>query len=141
MLRSLGRLSCLGNGLKVCLYMHQDSAHARFTPCSLPYISGIPAIIAVLVLVSQVLRLLFPHVSISPRGFAKERPAPYHNEFGLGIKERHLGLASMLLLVSVVGTVVQAVATFYPSFTTNAVFPLVAWVWAPLHSSFPTVLT
>ncbi|KAK4953013.1 hypothetical protein LTR10_008718 [Elasticomyces elasticus] len=56
----------------VCLNGVWDNREARFRSCSLPFVAGVPAAIALLVLISHILRLLLPWRPIWTQPFIQE---------------------------------------------------------------------
>ena len=114
---------------------NQDPLHARFSSCFLPFISAIPAAIAVCILLAQALGLLLPR-QCWPRWsepFIKELEGQ-PEEFEPKAKRSVGGLTAALLVASCVGFTLQLLATFYPSFRSQEVFFAVSWVCSPLKS-------
>jgi hypothetical protein len=114
---------------------NQDPLHAHFSNCFLPHISAIPAAVAICILLVQALGLLLPR-QCWPRWsevFIKE-PEEQPEEFEPKAKRPVGRLTAALLVASSVGFILQLLATFYPSFCSQAVFFAGAWVCSPLKS-------
>jgi hypothetical protein len=108
---------------------HQDPLHARFSTCFLPYISAVPAAIAVCILLVHALSLLIPH-RYWPEwtyAFIKE-PQEQPDELEPKAKLQLGRLTAALLGVSSAGFTLQALAIFYPSFRFQAVLSALPWV-------------
>jgi hypothetical protein len=114
---------------------NQDPLRARFSSCILPYISAIPAAIAVCILLVQALGLLLPRQCWPgwSESFIKE-PEEQAEEFEPKAKRSVGGLTAALLVASCIGFALQLLATFYPSFRSQEVFFAVSWVCSPLKS-------
>ena len=114
---------------------NQDPLLARFSSCFLPYISAIPAAVAICIFLVQALGLLLPR-QCCPRwseAFIKE-PEEQPEEFEPKVKRSIGRLTAALLGASSVGFALQLLATLYPSFRSQEVCFAVSWVCSPSKS-------
>ena len=107
----------------------QDPVHARFNNCFLPYISAIPTASAICILLVHALQLLLPR-RFRPgwsEAFIKE-PTEQLEELEPKANRPLSRVTATLLVTSLVGFALQALATFYLSFRLQVVFLTVPWV-------------
>lgn len=106
----------------------QDQVNARFKPCALPFISAIPAVIAICVVLVFMLRLLL-RGSLTPkwiRPFVEEPKAElFRLEFARKRVIRPLTFA--LFACSITGFGLQLSTVFYPRFNIAMAYPTVSW--------------
>ncbi len=106
----------------------QDPINARFSPCAFPYISAIPAIVAITLLLGLILQLL-PTKRLTPRwlrSFAQE-PELLSQRVSF-IRKRYLGWETIVLFgFSAAGVTFQTWSVFWPGFRLLMVYPATAW--------------
>ncbi|KAF2684468.1 ABC bile acid transporter-like protein [Lentithecium fluviatile CBS 122367] len=104
-----------------------DRQTARFTPCFLPVISTIPAILGALVLLLYSLRLLDAYRPRWTKPFVEEtKTSP--DELRPISSERPLPATWGLLVVSMVGLTLQIITLFLGPVNTYSIYPSIAWV-------------
>jgi hypothetical protein len=111
----------------------QDSIEARFQPCALPFISAIPAAVAICIFCGLLLQLL-PRSLRSPRWlrtFIKEPPEE-REELTIDQKRPFGRLALILLAISLIGSALQTSTIFYPTFRVQMVLPAASWAAAAI---------
>lgn len=124
------------------LISHQNPVEARFNTCFLPFISAIPAAIAVCILVGHVLRRLLVCLR-RPRwseAFVKELPDTFAESCPKA-KRLSATLLVALLVASLSGLVLQVVTVVRPTFHWQAVYPTVSWVCASASLVLASMLT
>jgi hypothetical protein len=106
----------------------QDPVNARFESCALPFISAIPSVVAVCILLGFLVKLL-PRGVRSPawsRPFVEE-PKGEPDELVSDEKEPFTRLTMILFLVSVVSLALQIVTVLLPTFRREMIFPSASW--------------
>lgn len=105
----------------------QNPTLARFTPCFLPVITAIPAVVGVLILLTYAFRLFNIYRPQWTKPFikeAKESPDDLPSTAGQNTSRATYGL----LFVCLIGMSMQALTIFFPSRQLVAVYPTIAWV-------------
>ncbi|KAF2105786.1 hypothetical protein BDV96DRAFT_655260 [Lophiotrema nucula] len=106
-----------------------DKRLARFSPCFLPAIAAIPAVIAALVLLSYSIRLLDAYWPRWTKPFIEElKDSP--DELALSPRAPPLRATYGLLVVSAIGLALQIVTIFFPVRQISAIYPSIAWAVA-----------
>jgi hypothetical protein len=100
---------------------------ARFTPCFLPFIAAIPAIIGALILLAYVLKLFSQYRPQWTKTFIKEAKESQGDLPATGAYQPWSAMYG-LLLVSFIGLTLQLVTIFFPFRQLIAMYPLIAWV-------------
>lgn len=103
--------------------------NARFESCALPFISAVPSVIAVCILLGFLVKLL-PKGMRSPewsRAFVEE-PKVVEDELSSGQKKSFTRLTIVLFAVSAVSFALQMFTVFLPTFRVEMVFPAASWV-------------
>jgi len=122
---------------KKVLIRFQDPVNARFEPCVLPFISVIPAVVTICILLGLALRLL-PMRKVIPkwlRTFIHEIPEE-QDEF-LALKRRkYTTLSGTLLAVSLLGLILQTISVFHPKLRLGMIFPAASWGISSLMIAF-----
>jgi hypothetical protein len=106
----------------------QDSVNAQFESCALPFISAVPSVLAVCILLGFLTKLL-PKGMLSPkwsRAFVIE-PKGEQDELISGQKKAFTRLTIVLFFVSVVCFALQMLTVFLPTFRIEMVFPAASW--------------
>ncbi|KAF1960533.1 ABC bile acid transporter-like protein [Byssothecium circinans] len=104
-----------------------DSRTARFTPCFIPFITTIPAILGALVLLTYALRIISAYLPRWTKPFIKEsKEEPM--ELGSAFSYRPVTATLALLLVSMAGLTLQIISIFVPQLQLNSIYPSVAWI-------------
>ncbi|KAK0247559.1 hypothetical protein LTS09_017288 [Friedmanniomyces endolithicus] len=124
---SVSSRTALRNVTHVCFHGAWDNREARFQPCMLPVIAGIPAVIALLVLISHILRLLLPWRPTWMRPFVKEYDKPAVKDSAIR-RRRWTFFTTALGTLSGMAFILQLVAAIatWPAFDT--VFPALTWL-------------
>lgn len=105
----------------------KDNRVARFTPCALPYITTIPAILSALVLLTYSLRLFDSHRPAWTKPFIKEEKE-HSDELSHAFWSRPSSSTFGLLFVAMIGLTMQVLASFIPSPSFYGLFPSITWV-------------
>jgi len=108
----------------------KDNRTARFTPCALPYVATVPAILGALVLLTYSLRLFNRYQPKWTKPFVKEEKEN-PDELSPPFWSRPLSATFGLLLVSMIGLTMQLLASFLPTFSYDGIYPSIAWVRHP----------
>ncbi|ESZ94420.1 putative ABC bile acid transporter [Sclerotinia borealis F-4128] len=117
-----------------------DSVNARFEACFIPFIAGIPAVIAALIIFGLLVQLIPIH-QLLPSWLQPFVEEPEEKSGELDNRRRpHVltRMTSCLLGVSVFGTFLQLSSIFYPhshlhrNFHLMMIFPIISWVVACL---------
>ena len=102
--------------------------NARFDSCALPFISAIPCVVAVCILLGFLLRLL-PKGVRSPewsRPFVEE-PKGEQDELPSSEKKSYTQLTILLFAVSIICLALQTLTIFLPTVRIELVFPTASW--------------
>ncbi|KAF2180532.1 P-loop containing nucleoside triphosphate hydrolase protein [Zopfia rhizophila CBS 207.26] len=103
-----------------------DPTRARFTPCFLPVISAVPAVIAVCILLTYALRLFNAYRPRWTKAFITEtKESP--DDLAPAPVRRPLFATYGLLLISLIGLVLQIITLFVPFRQLTAIYPSIAW--------------
>ena len=107
----------------------QDYRHARFSSCFLPYLSVIPAAIALCILLIRAVSLLLPH-RFWPEwsGPFIEEPEEQPNELEPKPKWLLGRLTGALLVVSLAGLALHTLEILRPPVQFQGVFFAISWV-------------
>ncbi|KAF2002299.1 P-loop containing nucleoside triphosphate hydrolase protein [Amniculicola lignicola CBS 123094] len=118
------RLFQIAFSLPKCDYIW-DSKTAQFSPCFLPVVSAIPALVTALVLLTYSLRLFNVYRPQWTKPFITE-PKQMPDELDPQTVAQPAAPFG-LLIVSLVGLTLQISTVFFPSRDLMAVYPLAAW--------------
>lgn len=105
----------------------QDVDSARFTPCFVPVITAIPAIVAGLLLLTYALRFLQAYKPRWTRPFVEE---PKEKAEDMDQQQRHQPMIATLSLLAIIsiGLALQIMTVFIPGRSTIEMYPSIAWV-------------
>ncbi|KAK1042188.1 hypothetical protein LTS16_008975 [Friedmanniomyces endolithicus] len=117
----------LHNVTHICFHGAWDNREARFRPCVLPVIAGIPAVIALLVLISHILRLLLPWRPSWMKPFVEEYNKPAVKDSSIP-KRRWTFFTTALGTLSGMAFVLQLVAAIATWPALDMVFPALTWL-------------
>ncbi|KAH6719732.1 ABC transporter-like protein [Leptodontidium sp. MPI-SDFR-AT-0119] len=121
-----------GGGIYTCRRIW-DPINAHFEPCALPYISALPAVVAICILSGCIVQFL-PLRRLTPRwlrSFAQE-PELLSQRVTF-VRKRYLGWNTIILfLFSIAGLGFQIWSVFWPRYSLLMVYPLAAWAVASL---------
>ncbi|CZT09056.1 related to bile acid transporter [Rhynchosporium graminicola] len=112
-----------------------DPINARFELCALPYISALPALLAICVLLSYILRYIpLPFHRLIPRWLKSFSQEPeIHSQRVYFIRKRFLTWKTIILfLFSAAGLAFQIWSVFWPRYSLEMVYPVAAWAVATL---------
>ncbi len=102
--------------------------NAQFKSCALPFISAIPSVVAVCILLGFLLKLLPKRVR-SPewsRPFVEE-PKGEQDELPSSEKKSYTGMTIILFAVSIACLALQTLTVFVPTLRVEFVFPAASW--------------
>jgi hypothetical protein len=120
-------LTSRNNTVKHTVDTLQDIRLARFTPCFLPVVTAIPAILGGLILFFYLLQLLNLRRPRWSRPFIEETKQS-SDDLPTAIYHPSFWVTYCLLVLSLIGLSIQVVAIFIPSRQLTAIFPSLAWV-------------
>ncbi|CAO2652813.1 Nn.00g022240.m01.CDS01 [Neocucurbitaria sp. VM-36] len=105
-----------------------DIRAARFTPCVIPYIATVPAILGGLILLTYSLRIFDAYRPGWTKPFVREtmeRPDDFHTD----VDSSHQSLTATfgLLMVALIGLTFQIITVFFPIRQITAIYPSIAW--------------
>ncbi|RMZ73353.1 bile acid transporter [Pyrenophora seminiperda CCB06] len=110
----------------IAITFGSDTRAARFTPCALPFLATIPAILAALLLLRYPLRVTKSFWPEWTKPFSREKHEK-HDE----IEEASVGGSLTgtfgLLAVTAIGLTSQVLNVFFPIRELTAVYPAIAW--------------
>ncbi len=136
MLQNLGttpHCPSLSRGAVTDIHRVQDPRRARFEECALPYIAGLPILVAGCILLGYIIRLL-PLGLRAPlwtRSFVEE-PKPIPDDSGSPRKHPFGFLTLALLLISVAGFGFQVFSVFQPTLRIHMVYSAASWLFVCL---------
>ncbi|PMD36578.1 ABC transporter-like protein [Hyaloscypha variabilis F] len=105
-----------------------DPVNAQFKSCALPFISAVPSVVAVCILLGFLLKLLPKRVR-SPewsRAFVEE-PKGEQDELPSGENKPYTGMTIILFAVSIACLALQTLTVFVPTLRVEFVFPAASW--------------
>ncbi|KAF2125145.1 P-loop containing nucleoside triphosphate hydrolase protein [Dothidotthia symphoricarpi CBS 119687] len=103
-----------------------DTRTARFTPCSLPFISSIPVVVGALILLTYLLRAFNPYRPRWTKPFVEE-PKEILDELDQSNQHQTLSATFGLLALTSIGLVLQIVDVFSSDYQMSAICFTVAW--------------
>lgn len=105
----------------------QDVGTARFTPCFIPVIAALPAVIAALILLTFSLQIFQTYMPRWTKPFVQEadEKASDLNELP---KHQPLYTTLVLLAIAAIGLALQALTMYYPKRQIIELYPSIAWV-------------
>ena len=106
---------------------HQDTRAAQFTPCALPFVATIPAILAALVLLKYSLRVIDGYWPRWTKPFVHEAKEKSSEAETPSTRRPVIGTFSLLALATI-GLTFQILNVFFPSRQPTAIYPAIAWV-------------
>ncbi|KAH7382532.1 P-loop containing nucleoside triphosphate hydrolase protein [Phaeosphaeria sp. MPI-PUGE-AT-0046c] len=103
-----------------------DADTARFTPCFLPFITAVPAIVAALTLLTYALRVLEAYRPTWTKPFVQE---PEEKVGDVGQEQRHQPMTATLslLVITFIGLGLQTMTVFIPGRQMIELYPSIAW--------------
>jgi len=120
--------------------LKKDYRTARFTPCFLPVISTLPALLGALILLFYSLRLFDAYRPRWTRPFIEEKKAS-PDELSPASAQRPSSGPWGLLVVSMIGLTLQIITIFLPQVSLSSIYPSIAWVRIPAPASSHPMLT
>ncbi|KAK4543308.1 hypothetical protein LTR36_005667 [Oleoguttula mirabilis] len=119
-------LGTTGDGSRVCFTNVWDATDASFRLCFLPVVVGIPAVIAGVIVLCQVLGLLISWRPQWTKPFVEEHPMPAVEDF-LAPKRRWTASTLALVSVSCVGFILQLIVAIRTWPALQGLLPAVTW--------------
>ncbi|KKA23808.1 Multidrug resistance-associated protein/mitoxantrone resistance protein [Rasamsonia emersonii CBS 393.64] len=128
------------HGTQHSCYPIWDSANARLSPCAIPYVSAIPAVIVLIIAINYLHGHVFPRWGPQwTKPFVSEHPPECSELPPEPAKQPKSGWAISLFVLSVVGCAAEIVQLLPPGLDFTAVTLLVSWVG--IFPTYPATIT